>query len=290
MSKSGRPLGLIPISNKRCAPYQAWELGLDKKISVRSDRLYYEVQWDNGTTSMIDQDDMIHVPNIGWDGKRGLSTLSAGARAIGLGLAGDESAESLFENGLNSQIALRYDGKMAPEAQEELRNHIKSKYSSAGNHNTPLILTQGGDVKSISMNANDAQLIESRQFSVIDICRFFGVPPIMVGESEKTSSWGSGVEQMARWFVMFTLNDHFTDIEQELEKKLFRASGYYCKFDETELTRGDTKTRADYYKASIGGTQNPAWMTINEIRKAENLPPLDSGDQLFKPQGETNEE
>ena len=66
------------------------------------------------------------------------------------------------------------------------------------------------------MSAEDAQLIESRQFSVIDICRFFGVPPVMIGETEKTSSWGSGVEQMARWFTTFTLNDHLTAIEQEL--------------------------------------------------------------------------
>lgn len=101
------------------------------------------------------------------------------------------------------------------------------------------------------MSAEDAQLIESRQFSVIDICRFFGVPPVMIGETEKTSSWGSGVEQMARWFTTFTLNDHLTAIEQELEAKLFR-DGFFAEFDESELTRGDTKTRGEFYRIARG--------------------------------------
>ena len=87
------------------------------------------------------------------------------------------------------------------------------------------------------MSAEDAQLIESRQFSVIDICRFFGVPPVMIGETEKTSSWGSGVEQMARWFTTFTLNDHLTAIEQELEAKLFRDGffGAACAGDAVRI-------------------------------------------------------
>ena len=132
------------------------------------------------------------------------------------------------------------------------------------------------------MSAEDAQLIESRQFSVSDICRFFGVPPVMIGETEKTSSWGSGVEQMARWFTTFTLNDHLTAIEQELEAKLFRDS-YFAEFDESELTRGETKTRGDFYRIARGSMQEPGFMTTNEIRAAEGLPPVAGGDALQGP-------
>lgn len=283
---SGKPIGLVPLRHNMVQPHQAWELGLDEKLKVNPSRLYYEVHWDNGKTSVIDQDDMIHVPNISWDGKEGLSTISAGAQSMGLALAAEESASKMFDNGMVSQVALTYPNKMGADAQELLRKHIAARHAGASNHHKPLILTEGGDVKTMSMSAIDAQLIESRQFSVVDVCRFFGVPPVMVGETSKTSSWGSGVEQMARWFVMFTLNDHLTDIEQELERKLFRNSQHFCKFDESELTRGDTKTRADYNKAAIGSAQQPGWMTPNEIRLTENMPPIADGDVLFIPQGD----
>ena len=156
----------------------------------------------------------------------------------------------------------------------------KERYMGAKNYNMPLFLTEGGDVKTLTMSASDAQLIESRRFSVTEICRFFGVPPVMIGESEKTTSFGSGVEQMARWFVTFTLSDHYVAIEQELEAKLFRMSPCFSEFDESELTRGDTKTRGDYYKIARGSMQEPGFMTIHEIRAAEGLPPVPEGDKL----------
>lgn len=181
-----------------------------------------------------------------------------------------------------SKIALTYPGKLDPKVADDLREFFDARYTGTANHHRPLLLTEGGEAKTLSMSAEDAQLIESRQFSVIDICRFFGVPPVMIGETEKTSSWGSGVEQMARWFTTFTLNDHLTAIEQELEAKLFR-DGFFAEFDESELTRGDTKTRGEFYRIARGSMQEPGFMTTNEIRAAEGLPPIDGGDELQHP-------
>lgn len=282
--RSGKVRALIPRRHNQVVPYWAWELGLDYRLGVERERLYYQVTWDDGTVSVLDQDDMIHIPNVGWDGKRGLSTVRSGAQAMGLALGAEKSARQLFTRGMVSEIALSYPAKMAEETQAALRDYIERKYTGAENHHTPLILTEGGEAKTISMNPEDAQLIESRQFSVIDICRFFGVPPIMIGESEKTSSWGSGVEQMARWFATFTMNDHFVAIEQELEAKLFRNSACFAKFNESELTRGDTKTRGDYYRIALGSLQQPAFMTVNEVRKQEGLPPIGGGDEILMPE------
>ena len=217
-----------------------------------------------------------------WDGKRGLSTISAAGQGIGLGLAAEESSARFFSNGMLSKIALAYPGKLDPKVADDLREFFDARYTGTANHHRPLLLTEGGEAKTLSMSAEDAQLIESRQFSVIDICRFFGVPPVMIGETEKTSSWGSGVEQMARWFTTFTLNDHLTAIEQELEAKLFR-DGFFAEFDESELTRGDTKTRGEFYRIARGSMQEPGFMTTNEIRAAEGLPPIDGGDELQHP-------
>lgn len=285
---TGRAVGLYPFRASRVEPYQAWELGLDKKLGVSPYRLYYAVSWDEGRTSLIDQDDMLHIPNLNFNGKKGMSTISAGAQAMGLALSAESSAAKIFENGMVSQIALEYPEMLKADAQEELRRYISDHYSGASNHHKPLILTRGGKANKLSLNAEDAQLIESRQFSVIDIARFFGIPPILIGESEKTSSWGSGVEQVLRWFVMGTLNDHFTDFEQELAVKLFNNSDATPEFDESELTRGDTKTRAEYFKAALGGTQNPGWLTQNDVRKAEGYEPMTDGDTLHAPQEKAN--
>lgn len=285
-TRSGRATGLIPFRAFRVTPYQAWELGFDQKYGVDPDRLYYAVTWDNGKLTLFDQDDIIHVPNIGWDGKQGLSTIKAGAQSMGLALSAEESAASLFEKGMVAQFSISYPAKLSEPAQEKLREHLQERYTGSRNHNTPLILTEGGKAEALSMNPEDVQLLESRQFSVIDIARFFGVPPVMIGSTEKTSSWGSGVEQMARWFVMFTLNDHLTDIEQEVEKKLFREGEYYASFDaEESLTRGDTKTQAEYFKAALGGTQFPGWMSPNEVREKIGMQPNPDkkANQLYRP-------
>ena len=238
--------------------------------------------FEDGQARLYDQDDMLHVPNVGWDGKRGRSTISAAGQGIGLGLAAEESSARFFSNGMLSKIALTYPGKLDPKVADDLREFFDARYTGTANHHRPLLLTEGGEAKTLSMSAEDAQLIESRQFSVIDICRFFGVPPVMIGETEKTSSWGSGVEQMARWFTTFTLNDHLTAIEQELEAKLFR-DGFFAEFDESELTRGDTKTRGEFYRIARGSMQEPGFMTTNEIRAAEGLPPVEGGDTLQRP-------
>lgn len=283
-NRMGAAVGLFPVMPRDVSVYFAWELGLDARLKVERNRRYYAVTFPDGAYRLYDQDDMLHVPNLGLstDGKTGLSTLNAMRQAAGLALAAEESSASFFQNGMQFDKAITYPNKMSPDAQETLRKYWTTRHAGASNAHIPPILTEGGDIKAISMSAADAQLLDSRKFSVIDICRFFGVPPVMIGETEKTSSWGSGVEQMARWFAVFTMNEHFTAIEQELSAKLFRTDGHFAEFDESELLRGDTKTRADYFKAALGGTQNPGWMDVDEVRAAEGMPPR--GDTtLYKP-------
>lgn len=280
--RAGSVVALYPLKPGSVEVYYAWELGLDKKLGVDRNRLFYDVVFDDGTVKIYDQSDILHVPNIGFNGKKGLSTISAMAESLGLAFGAEQSNASFFANGMQSKLALSYPNKMDQETVDRLREHLAEHYGGAGNHHRPLILTQGGSATTLSMSAEDAQLLESRKFSVIDICRFFGVDPVLIGEHEKTSSWGSGVEQMGRFFHTLTMNPHFIAIEQELETKLF-GDGHFAEFDETELTRGDTRTRAEYNKAALGSLQQPGWMTVNEIRATENLAPVPNGDDLQRP-------
>lgn len=284
-NRFGKAMALYPIMPGRVSVYFAWELGLDSRLGVERNRLFYGVTFPDGAYKLFDQDDMLHVPNLGLssDGKTGISTVRAMSQAAGLAMAAEESSAKFFENGMQFDKAISYTGKVSDEAIIKLREYWTRRHSGTANAHIPPILTEGGKIENLTMSAEDAQLLEARKFSVIDICRFFGVPPVMIGETEKTSSWGSGVEQMARWFAVFTMNEHFTAIEQELSVKMFRDDGYFAEFDESELLRGDTKARADYFKAALGSTQQPGWMDVNEVRAAEGLPPRSDGNTLQKP-------
>ena len=278
--RNGTPYGLYPIDPRNVSVYYAWELGMDQRYGMEKNRRLYYVTWPDGTFQLYDQDDIFHVPNVGFNGLVGMSTIQAAAQTIGLGLAAEQSSASFYEHGMAAQLAFTYPAKLDDKVHEGLMQMMERRYAGPRNHYRPIVLSQGGEVKTLTMSASDAQLIESRRFTVMEICRFFGVPPVMIGESEKTTSFGSGVEQMARWFTTFTLSDHYVAIEQELEAKLFRMSPCFAEFDESELTRGDTKTRGDYYKIARGSMQEPGFMTINEIRAAEGLPPVPEGDKL----------
>lgn len=278
--RNGQPFGLYPADPRNVSVYYAWELGLNHTQGVERNRRFFFVTWPDGQYRLYDQDDILHVPNVGYDGRIGMSTVRAAAQSIGLGLAAEQASSSFYEHGMAPQLAFTYPQRLADDVHEGLVRMVERRHAGPRNWGRPIVLSQGGEVKTLSMSASDAQLIESRRFTVTDVCRFFGVPPVMIGESEKTTSFGSGVEQMARWFVTFTLRDHYTAIEQELAAKLFRASPCFAEFDESELTRGDTKTRGEYYRLARGSMQEPGWMTINEIRAAEGLPPVPEGDKL----------
>lgn len=282
----GQPIALMPLKAAHVAVYYAWELGLDQSVGAERNRLFYAVSFDDGGYQVLDQDDVLHVPNVGWNGKYGISTISAMAQTVGLALGAEQSSAMFFENGMQPSISITIPTSPSEDAKARFREHLKERFGGASNHHKPLVLFDGGKAEPLSMTAEDAQLLESRKFSVIDICRFFGVHPVMIGENEKTSSFGGGIEQMGRWFNTLTLNEHFTAYEQEMETKLF-VDGCFAEFDESEITRGDTQARANYYNIMRGSLTQPQLLTVNEMRAAEGFAPIPGGDDLYKPEIKT---
>src|SRR5205814_313822 len=145
------------------------------------------------------------------------------------------------------------------------------KYGGADNSHKPLVLWGGMTAKELSLNAEDAQLLESRRFQVEDIARAFGIPPFMLGATDKTTSWGSGVEHMGQGFLTYTLQPHLNRFQQEINRKIFRISRYFVEFNTAGLLQADAQGRAKFYREAIGGSQGPGWMKINEVRRLENL-------------------
>jgi HK97 family phage portal protein len=257
---------------------------LQKDGSVR----YYVYMPERGITTWLYASDILHFPGRGFDGVRSKSVIAAGARAaVGNALAMDEYSGKFFANGAHPSIVIKAPVKMTDDQKNQLRESFISKYSGADNfHKIPLILTEGLDVKEISLTAEDAQLLEARKFQVTDIARAFGVPPHMIGETTGSSAVGAGYEQQARDFVMHTLRRHLKRLEQELNRKLFpRDTGRFVRFDLGDLIEGDSKAQAEYNRAALGGPgTGMGWMMADEIRKTKGLKPLGgAAAEIFDP-------
>ncbi len=254
---------------------------LDVSVSINGDRLAYQLidSAVDGRMITLDQDDMLHVPGLGFDGCRGASPLRHAARnSMGLSLAADEYSARFFSNGARPDYVITTPGKMDPAQQTLFRESWMARYSGLGNAHIPAILTGGGEVKALSLNPEDAQLIETRNFQAADIARFYGVPPHMIGLTDKATSWGSGIEQQGIGFVKYTLSRHLVKIEQEINRKLLRDGIHFSEFTTAGLERGDYKARNEGYRIALGRAGEPGWMTPNEVRRLENLPPLPDGD------------
>ena len=282
------PVGLTWLHPKRVSVYMVngrlkYHIMVDDTISPDS------ASWsEGGIPEVVDQDDMLHIPGVGWDGVRGMSVVAwAGRRAIGSALATDEHSALFFSQGAKPDFALKYPKALSKEQADMLREYWARKVAGLSNAHTPAILTEGGEVQQLTMSAEDSQLLQTRMFNVIDIARMFGVPPHMIGETTKSTSWGTGIEQQNMGFLTYTLGPWLNKIESESRRKLFRGdfAGHFMRFERDALLHADSKTRNDAYNIARGGTQAPAYMTINEIRRKENLPPIEGGDDLFMPPG-----
>lgn len=232
----------------------------------------------SGRSSPIPQERMLHVRGFGGNPLGGLSTLAYGRKTFGLAIATESAATGTFRNGVRTTGILKTKDTLTGPQRREAEDTLSEKFTGAMNAGRPMLLDRDMDWVQLSINPDDAQMLESRAFSVEEICRFFSVPPHMIGHTEKTSSWGTGIEQMTIGFVQFTLRERLKNIESTLEKQLLtaveRAAGYRIEFNIEGLLRGDSKTRSEVHASAL---QN-GWRTINEVRAIENLPPVEGGD------------
>lgn len=255
-------------------------------------RLAYDVQDQiTGRAYTLDQDDVLHFSGFGFDGLRSQSVVQWAARnAIGNALAAGDFMGRTMGEGAMPQIALSYPHKLSTDQAELLRKSFVATYTGTGARKIPLILTEGGTATTLSISPADLELMAARGFEKSEVCEAFGVPPILIGDSTKTSSWGTGIEQITIGFVRFTLAPMLCRWEEELNRKLFRRAGQFVEFSLDALLRGDSKAKSDAYRAALGGPgSGDAYMTVDDIRKLENLPAM-GGDsaQLYRAQRSTD--
>ncbi|WP_221930402.1 phage portal protein [Paracoccus laeviglucosivorans] len=262
----GRVIGLTPVRPDIV------------KVSRASDGVLRYRWSENGKSHEVTEDDMLHIRGPGGDALGGLSTLTFARPTFSLAMAANVTAAAMFKNGLRPSGALQFADWLSDENREIARTYMVEGFMGAANTGKPFVAEGGVTWSAFSITPEDAQMLESRGFSIEEICRFFGVPPVMIQHSSATTSWPTGVEQQVLLFQKFTLRRRLKRIEAALEKQLLttadRAKGVRIEFNLEGLLRGDSAGRAAFYKSGL----NDGWLTINEVRGKENLPPVEGGD------------
>jgi HK97 family phage portal protein len=256
-----------------------------------SERWYSLTNYD-GSQEIAHSSDMLHFkgPGLTYDGLRGLNPIQHHAETIGIGMAARDYTARQFEQGLLTNDYFSFEGQVSSDQRAAFIEHLKRRAAGVANAHNPLLMEQGGKWQRLGITAKDAQLLELLQFSTSDIARIFGVPPHMIGDVDKSTSWGTGIEQQGIGFVRYTLLPHLRRFAAEMSRKLFPTSGakvskYFIDFDPDVLAVGDAKAQAEFYRSALGGNQLPGFMTINEVRAARGLPPIKGGDEVYIPTG-----
>ncbi len=219
----------------------------------------------------IPEENILHIPGLGYDGLIGYSPISIARRTINTGLQMDVFNQTFYKNGARPSSILSYPQKLSPESKKDLRENI-AKVVSGDKLFSMLVLDEGMDLKQFNMPMTDAQFIETRRFTQAQIAgELYGVPLHKIGNLERATF--SNIEEQNIEFYTDTMLSWFTLWEQEVFRTLLDENAqdeYFFEFKTDALLRGDIKSR---YQAYAIGRQN-GWLSANDVREKENENPL----------------
>lgn len=227
----------------------------------------------------IESKDMIHILNFSYDGIIGISTLQHARHSLGLATDSDSHAAGFFKGGANIAGILKSDGHLGPDQKQQIKQAWQMAFNpNYGSPNGVAVLEGNFTFEPITVNPSDAQLLETRQFNVVDICRFFGVSPVKAFDLSKSSY--STVEATELAFLTDTLSPLLEKIELEFERKLYKPNekdSIDVRFDTAMLLRADKQSLANYYQTLF----NIGVVSPNDIRRQLDMPAIEGGDNTF---------
>lgn len=232
-----------------------------------------------GMKGVVESCNMIHLLNFSYDGITGISTLQNAKRTLGLATEAENHAEGFFKGGANLAGVLKVQSSLTTQQKQALKSSWQSAFnSSTGTPNGVAVLEGNMEFQPITISPSDSQLLETRKFNVVDICRFFGVSPVKAFDLSNSSY--NTIEAAELAFLTDTLSPLLEKIEQEFERKLYKPSekdSIDVRFNTSVLLRADKQSLANYYNTLF----NNGVMNINEIRRELDLEATDGGDSHF---------
>lgn len=274
----GNAYAEIELDNYTGDVVALWPLRPDSMTPTRADngRLYYSYRLPDGTNKVFAKERILHVRLWGGDGTVGYSPISMARQAIGLTLAAEEYGARFFGNDSRPGGVLKHPGKLTPEGAKKLREGWELAHKGLTQSNRVAVLEEGVEWQQIGVPPEDAQFLETRSFQTAEIARLFRIPPHMIADVERSTSWGSGIEQQSIGFAVYTLRPWLTRIEQRISNSLLdevERRSYFVEHLLDGLLRGDINSRYQAY--AIG--RNNGWLNADEIRELENMNPIPDG-------------
>lgn len=283
----GNAVALKRMVGARIAELIPWEMD---RVTIRREDDYsapiYELRDSAGKTRVYRAADVLHLRDLTLDGVVGLSRIQQARQGLILAVAAETYATSYLMNGAEAGVVLKTDKVLNADQRHALREGWIQGHQGPSRAHAPAVLEGGLDIKSTGATNKDSQLLELRSFQVEDIARIYGVPPHLIGLTEKQTSWGTGVEQMAIGFLQFNLLDWLVMWESAARRDLFDDEVDADVFAEhlvEGLLRADFKTRMDAYAIAVTN----GILSRNEVRQKENLPAYEGGDDYLYPSNMT---
>lgn len=265
-SNAGVPLELWPIEPQRV-----------KVGRTDAGRKVYLVDNELPMVDFATGGEIIHVIGKSNDGIIGMSPLDLGAATFEATLTGEEYAARLFSQDSTPRGVLSSEQVLKPEQAEDLANAWEKRHMGLSNAHRIAVVGNGAKFQPISFNPEEAQALESRKLNVVNIARRFGVPPHLMFDVERSTSWGAGIVEQKQEYIDFTLSPHITRFEQTISKMLMGGQRQ-MKFNVNSFLRGDPAKRAQYYESMIRSSV----MSPNEAREKEDMEPTEGGEEFSK--------
>lgn len=234
----------------------------------------FRVTLDDGTTEVLTARVLTHIPALTVDGLRGLSPIAVARQSLGTTIAGDRAAAKTFGDGALIRGVLTPEDELEPDEADAIRAELDRNVAGWEHAAAVRVVNRRLKFSPWSMTAADAQFLQSRQFQIEEVARWFGVPPHLLMQTEKQTSWGTGVAEQNRALSRTVLAPWATRVEQRLSRLL--PAPRFVEFDFAGLERPTPETEIDLLIKQI----NAGLLTLNEARAIRNLPPVEGGDTV----------
>lgn len=224
---------------------------------------------------ILDRENLLHITAFTRPGDlRGLSPIDLAREAVGLGLSMEDYAARFFGQGATLSGAIESPQPMNIDQAKVMARAFADHHAGGRKAHLPLILTNGATWTQISVPNDQAQFLESRRFTKTEIGNLYRVPGYLL-DPQVSSTWGSGIEEQNRMLTDITFSPWTVRIERAVSDRLF-PSGQYVRFNLDALLRGRTLDRYGAHRIGL----EAKFLTVNEVRASEDLPPLPGGDRV----------
>lgn len=264
---TGVVVALWPIPPNRCTPV------------MRDKELQYDVKVGTEIVT-LPRERVLHIPGIGFDGLKGYSVITMARESIGVGMATEEFGARFFGQGAHPGLVASHPKTLGAEAHKSLEESLNKNYAGLGHAHRMMLLEEGMTLEKIGLPQKDSQYLETREFQITEIARWFNLPPHVLKDLSRATF--SNIESQAQELVKYSLRPWMVRIEQHCDLQVLTPVSqgtHYHKWNAEGLLRGDSQARGEFYKS----LWNMGAITINDIREKEDMNPVEGGDAHFVP-------